>query len=429
VNRNRFATSFVIPNRLAQQAAAEVEEIGTSEEVQAAIQRRKERVLIPVIFRERVTDGTSTYIYSLTHQLEDIEEYKKQLELSKQDVSMLEYLQEGEVESGISGKDLVERYAEQSLTEREEKARILRDLTAGKDLVPEHPVDVFYKVTDPHTKTFQDCWHIVKHFQYKKFFPPGRNPLMTMLERSRTRRHFVRTLEILQTYERKGKRWLHEDKIRLIEWSRKHAYASFMQFKFNAMISNDFFNTQQILERYMSFLFSLPNGKSVSRVIKVIKARFGSFTKEGYHWAIHGHYKRKDYETTISLFKELLFDSKIQSFSLSLWDATAKAMISSQNYEGLDEIVAKLKQRFLFSDAIVARQGICLIANGDLPAAKKLFVSPAVKTHAKSILANWHIPNVPFQLKIAQLTKQFNSLTKSSKTKQHTTEENSETQQ
>lgn len=114
---------------------------------------------------------------------------------------MLEYLEEGEDEAEISGRVLVERFAEKSRDEEETKKILIKKIAAGKDIVLEHPADVFYRVSDKNARSFQECWEVAKKYEHKKFFPPGRSPLMEMLELSRTRRHFVRALDLLETYE------------------------------------------------------------------------------------------------------------------------------------------------------------------------------------------------------------------------------------
>lgn len=114
---------------------------------------------------------------------------------------MLEYLEEGEDETEISARVLVERFASKSRDEEETKKYLFKKIAAGKDIVMEHPADIFIKVSDPSARSFQECWEIAKKYEHKKFFPPGSSPLMQMLKLSRTRRHFVRTLDLLETYE------------------------------------------------------------------------------------------------------------------------------------------------------------------------------------------------------------------------------------
>uniref|UniRef100_A0A7S4IIU7 Uncharacterized protein n=1 Tax=Vannella robusta TaxID=1487602 RepID=A0A7S4IIU7_9EUKA len=407
--------AFVIPQRTKKTDSpvptmgGNAAEISGEEAAAAATQRRKERVLVPLVFQERVKDGYSVYRYSHRHHLEDVEAYHRQIELSKQEVSMLEYLEEGEHEATISARLLVERFATKTREEKETKEQLIKKLASGKDIVPEHPADVFYKVSDPHAKSFQELWELGRKFEFKKFYPPGRNPIMQMLERSRTRRHFVRTLIVLRTFDNKGSQWRNEDKIKLIEWSRKHSYATFMQWKFTHLLTNEFFNTQNILERYMNFLFTLKVGKSVHSVIEVINTRFGKFSKDGYHYAIHGYYAHKAYSQCVGLFKEMLFGSHVSNFSLSLWNTTAKAMIICKTFQDLDRITDLLKKKYLYTDAIVARQGLCYIAKGDLETAAKLFSVRPVKKHGKTILKEW-AKDAEEKLAIATLTEQFNAL-------------------
>merc|ERR1711879_983078 len=81
---------FVIPNRTHKQIdiGKELEMISDKEAAELAAKQKSERVLIPLVFQERITDGFGTYLYSHRDHLEDVENYTKQIELAKKDVSM-----------------------------------------------------------------------------------------------------------------------------------------------------------------------------------------------------------------------------------------------------------------------------------------------------------------------------------------------------
>lgn len=337
-------SSNILSHTITNRFSANVENV-EEDAAEIAAKIRKERVLVPYIFRERIKDGFGTYIYSDKHHVEDKKAYQEQIELSKKDISMLEFMEEGEDEETVSGRALIARYGSQALTEEDEKNKIIKQMKEGKDLTMEHPADIFIKVSDPNAFSFQECWDIAQHYEFDHFKVPGRAPLVHMLDLSRTRRHFLRTKAVFLKYDRKNQEWNHEDKIRIIKWCEKHRYPYPLFTNFKRNIATNFFNNRNIFERYMGSLLSFKKKNSVEKVLEEYKLKYGPLlTKNGYHYLINGFHKSGEHEKVIDLFKQLVFETKINNFSVSLWNKASKSMIVAEKLEDLEKIVEKLKQ-------------------------------------------------------------------------------------
>jgi len=382
---------FVLPVRGHKQVdvVKDFEMISDKEAAEMAAQRRKERVLVPIIFRERVLDGTGVYKYSSAHHQQDIDIYTKQIELQKQDVSILEFLEEGENEQTVSGRVLMERYGERIRNEKVIKEDLYKRMEAGEDLTMEHPADVFVRVSDPNARSFQEAWENTKRFEYNQFFVPGRTQLMHMLEQSRTRRHFLRAVIILRKLDRLHLEWSHADKLKIIAWSEKHRYPDFLLTKFENNVSLQFFSDRTEYEHYLSFLIGLRKSATEAAVLAVFRDRFRYFSKDGYHRLITAYFHRRKYDQAIALFKEMLFEAQIPHFSLALWNVVAKAMILSGQYEGMEEMVEALRGRYRYDDSILARQVLCLLAQDQEAEAKQILQNKEAKRQARRILKIW----------------------------------------
>lgn len=222
---------------------------------------------------------------------------------------------------------------------------------------------------------------------------------------SRTRRHFMRTVILLHKYDKKSLKWSNQDKITAIEFCRKHRYSNFLNPKYKTNVLTSFFDTRSIYERYLRFLLNLKKSKLIETVENNLKEKYGKFSKDGYHYAIHGYYNIKSYDKVLDTFNDLLSDNEISTFSLSLWNTAARAMINTKRFDELDEIVEKVKRPFLYHDSITALQAICYIANEQPENAVKLSSSKKVRSHVTRILNNWEDDKA---INAAELLEQYN---------------------
>ena len=115
-------------------------------------------------------------------------------------------MQEGESAETVSGAALYERYGEK-IREDEKNKKFVTILTRRReDTVLEHPVDLFKNVTSKNYRTFHELWLTVMDWEFKKKeLPPPKDTVIHLMELSRTRRHFVRTLVLFHQLEQKVK--------------------------------------------------------------------------------------------------------------------------------------------------------------------------------------------------------------------------------
>lgn len=331
----------------------------------------KQRVLVPLLFRERVIDGESVYKFNPIHHKEDLEAYKKQIEMQHQDVSLLDFMEEGEEEATVSGKNLFARYGKQLREDDEEKAKLFKMIKEGQDVIPEHPADIINEnVASKNKPTFQECWQILQAHERNRLVThlPRKSVLLNALQASRTRRHFTRALRWLHVFDKSNISWTDGDKSVILNFCDKHDYPNFILPKLQDPYSK-FYPKLSHYEQTLRILLRMGRIGDAYWVDNHIRTTYKQFSHYGYHIGVQYWHISGGYEKCISVFQEFLATSP-KPFSLALWEHLFKSLILAGKTSELKGFTDELLNRGMLRDFHLKTIVLGFVAEQDFESAK-----------------------------------------------------------